>query len=84
MQRDTDIAKIKACLDSIAKDESKKIQYEAIMTLANYSMNVDIHVGEDGIHHEVQWFNRKIPDSISYDEDVHRLAEYIDHIVPPS
>ena len=80
MQRDIDIAKIKSCLDTIAQDKNKKIEYEAIMTLANYSMNLDIHIGEDGIHHEVFWYNRKMPNSVSFDADLRKLVEYIDHL----
>lgn len=80
MQRDIDIIKIKSCLDTIAQDESKKIEYEAIMTLANHSMNLDIHIGDDGIHHEVFWCNRKMPNSISFDADLRKLVEYIDHL----
>ena len=79
MKRDNDIAKIKSCLDKIVGDEDKKIEYEAIMTLANHSMNLDIHIGEDGIHHEVLWYNRKI--TSSFDDDLHKLVEYIDRIL---
>ena len=79
MKRDDDIVKIKSCLDRIVGDEDKKIEYEAIMTLANHSMNLDIHIGEDGIHHEVLWYNRKI--TSSFDDDLHKLVEYIDRIL---
>lgn len=79
MQRDIDIAKIKSCLDTIVGDESKKIEYEAITNLANHCMNIDIHIGNDGIHHEVFWYNRKIPSS--FDDDLRKLVEYIDHIL---
>lgn len=81
MQRDDDIIKIKSCLDSIRLDKNKQLEYEAIITLANHSMNLDIHIGDDGMHHEVLWYNRKIPDSNSFDSDLHKLVEYIDKLV---
>lgn len=81
MKRDDDIIKIKSCLDKIVGDDSKRIEYEAIMTLANHGMNVDVHIGDDGIHHEVFWFNRKIPGSSSFDEDLSKLVEYIDKLI---
>lgn len=84
MLRDDNIAKIKSCLDQIAKDESKKFEYDTIMTLANNTMNVNIHIGEDGLHHEVLWYNRKIPNSFSFDEDLQKLVDYIDRLIPPA
>ena len=82
MKRDDDIAKIKSCLDRIVWDKSKKIEYEAIMALANHSMNLDIHTHEDGRHHEVLWYNRKIPGA-TFDRDLEKLVEFIDHLIPP-
>lgn len=84
MLRDDNIAKIKSCLDLIAKDESKKLDYDTIMTIANNTMNVDIHIGEDGEHHEVLWYNRKMTNSFSFDEDLQKLVEYIERIIPPA
>lgn len=81
MKRDDDIIKIKSCLDRIVREDDKKIEYEAIMTLANHSMNLDIHIGEDGIHHEVFWYNRKIPGTTSFDDDLAKLVEYIDKLI---
>ena len=51
------------------------------MTLANHSMNLDIHIGEDGIHHEVFWYNRKVPGTTSFDDDLAKLVEYIDKLI---
>ena len=51
------------------------------MTLANHSMNLDIHIGEDGIHHEVLWYNRKVPGTTSFDDDLAKLVEYIDKLI---
>ena len=81
MKRDDDIVKIKSCLDRIVGDEDQKIEYEVIMTLANHSMNLDIHIGEDGIHHEVFWYNRKVPGIASFDDDLAKLVEYIDKLI---
>ena len=82
MLRDDNIAKIKSRLDMIVNDENKKMDYDTIMTIANNSMNIDIHLGEDGIHHEVLWFNRKIPNSTSFDEDLQKLVDYINRLIP--
>lgn len=80
MERDDNILKIKSYLDSIVADDKKKIEYEAVLTLANHGMNMDIHISEDGIHHEVLWYNRKITSNTSFDEDLEKLVEYIDQL----
>lgn len=79
MLRDDNILLIKERLDSMVKDESKKIKYEAIITLANHNMNLDVHIGEDGAH-QILWYNRKIPGNHSFDDDLQSLVEYIDHL----
>lgn len=77
MQRDDDIAIIKASLDELANNSSSKIKYEAIMAVANHSMNLDIHIDDTG-HHQVLWYNRKLEGS--FDDNLSKLVEYINDL----
>lgn len=77
MQRDDDIAIIKASLDELINNDSSKIKYEAIMAVANHSMNLDIHIDDNG-HHQVLWYNRKLDGS--FDENLSKLVEYINDL----
>jgi len=77
MLRDEQIEKITSRLDKMIKEEDKKIQYEAIMTLANHNMNLDLFVDEKG-NHQLFWNNKKC--STTHSGDVEKLLQYIEKV----
>lgn len=77
MLRDEQINQIKAHLDALHTEENK-IKYEAVLSLANKSMNLNVFLDENG-EHQVLWYNNKISVS-SFDKDVEDLLKYIEKI----
>ena len=76
MQRDKDILEISQRLDAMYKEENNKLQYEAIMAIANHGMNLRIEVDNLGKHH-IYWQNNKCNLTNSFDEDLALLLERI-------
>lgn len=74
MQRDEDIKFIKEYLDSIEEDN---IKYEAIITLANHTMDINISTDKNNSH-QINWINRK--SGKGFDEDLRTLCKYIENI----
>ena len=76
MQRDKDILEISQRLDAMYKEENNKLQYEAIMAIANHGMNLRIEVDDDG-KHQIYWQNNKSTLTNSFDDDLALLLERI-------
>lgn len=76
MQRDKDIFEISQRLDAMYKEENNKLQYEAIMAIANHGMNLRIEVDDKG-KHQIYWQNNKCTLTNSFDEDLALLLERI-------
>ena len=79
MLRDDQIASIKSHLDALMGEEKDSLKYEAIMSLANHRMNLNIFVDDTG-KHQVLWTNRHLKTYSTFDDDVKNLLEYIEKL----
>lgn len=79
MLRDDQIASIKSHLDAMKGEEKDSLKYEAIMSLANHKMNLNVYIDESG-KHQVLWTNRRLKTYSTFDDDVANLLNYIEKL----